>query len=444
MRTASALTIVLILMGGCSSILGDDPNPAVVPPPEPQGIDWSSLLVQSLGFLGIEHGFRWVAQEGTRHPHRSFIDGYVDSLNSLHGWADGDPFYVGYVGHPMQGAVAGYLFVQNDRKYRAVEFGKNRQYWKSRLRATAFSWAYSEQFEIGPLSEASIGNTQAFFPQQGFVDQVVTPTIGMAWMIAEDSMDRYVIKRMENRIHKPYVRLLLRSGLNPTRSMANALAGRVPWHRDTRAGIWNLRQRASVRLPTETPPTLAAAPFEFLATTRVEEYFGTASRGACTGGGGAAAFRIATNWQIVGDVSGCRLTNFGANLSGDSLTYLIGPRWTADPLNRWVPYAQFLVGGRTLTHEEFDPVKKAQLAASAARDGRQLSFPDHQLYTRQASITGTAVSASAGLDLKLTPAIAIRVADFGYRHSWHSNLDGINYSNALHVTSGLILRFGTW
>ena len=26
--------------------------------------------------------------------------------------------------------------------------------------------------EIGPLSEASIGNIQAFFPQQGFVDQV--------------------------------------------------------------------------------------------------------------------------------------------------------------------------------------------------------------------------------------------------------------------------------
>src|SRR5690242_15757807 len=64
-------------------------------------------------FLGIEHSFRWVTEEGTRHPHRSFFDGYVDSLNSLHGWADGDPFYVSYVGHPMQGAVAGFLFVQN-------------------------------------------------------------------------------------------------------------------------------------------------------------------------------------------------------------------------------------------------------------------------------------------------------------------------------------------
>src|ERR1035437_7039159 len=124
------VTIALILMGGCTSVLGNDPKPAIEPPIETGGIDWSSLLVQSLGFLAVEHSFRWVTEEGTRHPHRSFFDGYIDSLNSLHGWGDGDPFYVGYVGHPMEGAIAGYLFVQNDRRFRTVEFGKNRQCWK--------------------------------------------------------------------------------------------------------------------------------------------------------------------------------------------------------------------------------------------------------------------------------------------------------------------------
>jgi hypothetical protein len=203
-------------VSGCTSVFGDDPKSPSEAPTEPKTIDWSSLLPQSLGFLGIEPSFRWVTEEGARRLHRSFFDGYVDSLNSLHGWGNGDPFYVSYVGHPMQGAVAGYLFVQNDRKFRDVELGKNRQYWKSRLRAAAFAWAYSEQFEIGPVSEASIG--QAFFPQQSFVEQVATPAIGMAWMIAEDSMDRYVIKRIEARAHNPYVRLLVRSGLNPTRA----------------------------------------------------------------------------------------------------------------------------------------------------------------------------------------------------------------------------------
>ena len=435
---------MLILAGGCARGLGDDSKPATEPTVELEGIDWSSLFVQSFEFLGIEHGFRWVTEEGTRHPHRSFFDGYVDSLNSLHGWADGDPFYVSYVGHPMEGAVAGFLFVQNDRKYRAVVFGKNRQYWKSRLRAAAFAWAYSEQFEIGPLSEASIGNVQAFFPQQGFVDQIATPAVGLAWMIAEDSMDRYVIERVDARVHNPYVRLLVRSGLNPTRSMANMIAGRVPWHRDTRPGIWEPPLSTPSGRPTETSAPLDLAPFEFLATTRVEKYFGTSSHGACLGGGWAAAFRVGPQWQIVGDVSGCKLTSFGANLSGDSLSYMIGPRWTAAPFKRWEPYAQVLVGGRTLTHEEIDPAKKAQLEAIAAQEGKPLSFSDHYLYTRQTETTGLAVSVNAGLDVKLTSAIAIRVANAGYMHSWHSSLDGINYANALQLTSGLIVRFGTW
>ena len=192
----------------------------------------------------------------TRHPHRSFIDDYMDSLNSLHGWSDGDPFYVDYVGHPMQGAVADFLFVQNDRKYCAVEFGKNRSYWKGRLRAVAFAWAYSEQFEIGPLREAGIGNIQAFFSSAGLVDQVATPAIGLTWMIAEDSMDRYVSERMEARMRSPYVRLLVRGGLNPARSMANLIAARVPWHRETRPGVGESPRPTSARPPTETPAFL--------------------------------------------------------------------------------------------------------------------------------------------------------------------------------------------
>ena len=60
-----------------------------------------------------------------------------------------------YVGHPMQGAVSGYLWTLNDPRYRNVVFGRNPEYWKSRLRAGAFAWAYSEQSEIGVISEAS-------------------------------------------------------------------------------------------------------------------------------------------------------------------------------------------------------------------------------------------------------------------------------------------------
>ena len=70
-------------------------------------------------------------------------------------------------------------------------------YWKSRIRAGAFAWAYSEQIEIGPISEATIGNVQSAYPQQGFADHVVTPAIGLGWMIAEDALDRYLVRFVE-------------------------------------------------------------------------------------------------------------------------------------------------------------------------------------------------------------------------------------------------------
>ena len=120
---------------------------------ESKGVDWTGVLTQSLGFLAIEHGFRYATEEGTRHPHRSFFGGYVVST----GGETATPFYVNYIGHPMQGSVAGFIFVQNDRKYRASEFGKNREYWKSRLRAAPFSWGTANSSRSGSSVKRASG-----------------------------------------------------------------------------------------------------------------------------------------------------------------------------------------------------------------------------------------------------------------------------------------------
>ncbi|HEX4773780.1 MAG TPA: hypothetical protein VH351_23305, partial [Bryobacteraceae bacterium] len=210
---------------------------------EKVSIQWKSLLFQAFEFDALENGFRVATQPETRATMGGpFFHGYAASLDNLHGWADGDPFLVNYVGHPMQGAVSGYIFVQNDPRFRKTEFGRNSAYWKSRLRATAFSFVYSEQFELGPLSEATIGHTQAYFPQQGFVDQVITPAVGLAWMLAEDSLDRYVISWVEQKTSNPWVKMLARGTLNPSRSLANVMRGELPWHRDTRPPLFKGRQ----------------------------------------------------------------------------------------------------------------------------------------------------------------------------------------------------------
>jgi hypothetical protein len=420
-------------------------------PKRETGIDWLHLAEGSFAFLTVEHVFRYATEYGTRDAFDTpFWPGYLNSVSNLHGWADGDPFLVNYVGHPMQGAVAGFIWQHNDRAYRTVEFGKNSRYWKGKLRGAAFAYLYSVQFEIGPISEASIGHVQAFFPQQGFVDHVITPTVGLGWTLAEDSLDRYVITALEAHNRNPYVRLLVRSGLNPSRSMANVMNGMVPWHRDNRPGVFKpypeaaaakaALERDTARVPVNPPP--GVAPFEFTMTPNFRTYLGSGAKGSCIGGGSSIAFRVAPEWQIVVDVNGCKLLDLPTNLSGDSLSYMIGPRWTPSTAGRWNAHAQFLVGGTKLTQERLFPEEKATVIAAAPPADQ--GYPLHHLYTKDWDTNGFAIAAGTGVDYKINNALAFRVASLEYSHSWTQDLNGMNYQNGLQVTTGLVLRMGTW
>jgi hypothetical protein len=123
---------------------------------------------------------------------------------------------------------------------------------------------------------------------------------------------------------------------------------------------------------------------------------------------------------------------------------MLGPRWSATPNGRWNPYIQLLAGGRTLTHELINPAKKAQVAATLAEEGKHLGFENHSLYTTQSQSTGFAFSVSAGVDLKLTNALALRALDLGYTWTGNATLDGVSYSHAGQISTGLVLRMGTW
>jgi hypothetical protein len=405
-------------------------------------IEWRRLSDGSIRFLGIMHAFRWATEVGTRAGGVGMGQGYRDSVANLHGWSDGDPAYVNYVGHPMQGAVAGQLYIQNDRRFSATEFGRDPQYWKGRFRAAAFAWAFSEQFEIGPLSEASIGHIQAQYPQQGLVDHVITPALGLGWMLAEDALDLYAIKPLEGLTRNRWARMMLRSWLNPTRSLANVVNGRAPWHRDTREGILayrpaaaKLRRSAAMNVPVEDAP----APFEFSVTSGVRTFGGR----QCLGGGGEAAYRAAPELQLVLDVNGCKLLGTEANTSGDALVFQAGPRWTPSPSGRWSPYAHVLAGGMKTTRERIDPVRRA-LVQQANRDiDPAIAYTLHGQYAETEEYTGLALSAGAGMDYRLNPAVAIRVAGVEYLRSTVRGPGGI-YSGGLQLKTGMVLRFGTW
>ncbi len=446
------LVLVLLALPGTAwtqdgSASSADDAPAV---PEPDaiatpaveskqpGVQWKPLFKDSFRFLLLENAFRYATEPATRDPNLPYFRGYFEAVGNLHGWADGDEFYVNYVGHPMQGAVAGYIWTLNDSKYRNVHFGRDPDYWKSRLRAGAFAWAYSEWTEIGPvMSEAAIGNIQAFHPQQGFVDHVVTPAIGLGWMIAEDAMDQYVVRFVERRTQNRVVRVLVRGGANPSRSLANVLGGQWPWARP-RDREGTLVVQSKVDKPWKPEPKPGVAPFEFAANA----YAFAGATGSCAGGGGTAAFRLSAQWQIVADVNGCKMNALDRNLTGDSLTYMAGARWTPPNSSRLVPYFQILGGGNKLTQELAFPQEEAYLNNLAKSKGS--APPDHSLYTQQFEHNGFAVAVGSGLDVHLNPALSLRLIGLEYMRSWAAGLPGFASPKGLQVKAGIAVRMGNW
>jgi hypothetical protein len=205
-----------------------------------RGFGWGVAIRQSLLFTGVMHGFRLATEPGSRAELRGpFFRDYFRSVRNLRGWGDGDPFLVNYIGHPMQGAVSGYIQIHNDPRGIGQEFGMRKSYWKSRIKAMSWAAVVSTQFELGPFSEASLGNvglkpSEKSQHPMGFVDLVTTPTAGAGWLVMEDMIDRFIVQRFENKFSNRVMRGLVRSFLNPTRSFANIMRFEHPWRREGR------------------------------------------------------------------------------------------------------------------------------------------------------------------------------------------------------------------
>ena len=138
----------------------------------------------------------------------------------------------------MHGAAAGYIWLDHDPRGTRDEFGLSPRYWSSRWRSVAWSAAYSVQFEIGPLSEASIGNVGMKPETTGWVDYVVTPAGGLAILVAEDALDRFLVRWAEARTRNRFYRASLRMLFGPARALANVATNKPPWQRSGRSLDW--------------------------------------------------------------------------------------------------------------------------------------------------------------------------------------------------------------
>jgi hypothetical protein len=195
-------------------------------------LNWQAVIAGSLNLLSLQHATRVAFQNWTREelPGPFFSD-WRRSLRMPDTWGDGDHWTVNYLGHSVQGAASGFIWLDNEDGPHDPKLGFSKRYWASRGRATAWAAVYSLQFEFGPLSEASIGNVGLRPEKTGWVDHIVTPAGGLAFIVAEDALDRYVITKIESRTQHAFLRALARVVLNPSRSLSTAAQGRAPWDR---------------------------------------------------------------------------------------------------------------------------------------------------------------------------------------------------------------------
>jgi hypothetical protein len=153
---------------------------------------------------------------------------------------DDDTIKTTYLGHPMMGAETEFIWIQNNPRYREIEFSNTKNYWKSRLWAMIPTTICSFEWLLGPISESAMGNQgiNYYVDKQihkrtngtGYVDFIITPVGGLLWAVGEDWLDLHVGKKMRRK-RNPGM-LLLSAFVIPVKSGASILRYKPPWYRD--------------------------------------------------------------------------------------------------------------------------------------------------------------------------------------------------------------------
>jgi hypothetical protein len=249
--TRTALNVAALLLSACvvasaepadeteTPAASGSQNQTSLTAPAPSGArtDVQGAFEDSLRLLMLQHLGRMFQEKTRRELVGPFFSDYAHSVRVPGQWSDGDKWPVNYVGHPIQGAAVGYIWIDHDpHGWNQKPF--SRGYWASRGRAALWSAAYSVQFEVGPLSEASIGNVGRNPATTGWTDYVITPAGAFALIVGEELVDRSFLAWIEAHTSNTFVRATLRSLVTPGRSLSNMASGRMPWFRDGRPLDW--------------------------------------------------------------------------------------------------------------------------------------------------------------------------------------------------------------
>jgi hypothetical protein len=204
-------------------------DPATTPSPEKGAIAWRSLLRDSIILLLAQQTYRLTLEDNTTRENLGgpFFKEWFASASTLCCWDDGDRMTTNYLFHPLLGSTASFVFANNHRASQETPIGTSGRYWKAKGAQGLYSFIYSLNYEIGPLSEASIGNVGLKPGEMTYCDFVLTPGIGLLISIGEDAARLHIIDRVKrNHLYWGNTLAVL---LNPTRAVANVVGGKRPW-----------------------------------------------------------------------------------------------------------------------------------------------------------------------------------------------------------------------
>jgi len=188
----------------------------------------SRVFLYALQMTFYEHVLRVLSQDFTRQQLKGkFWPEYFDSVHVPQKWGDKDHWQVNYIGHAISGgAFARIWMVQREPRTTTAP-----QYFKALGRALIFTSICSIQYEMGPMSEASIGNVGLNPDDLGWNDYIWTPIGGVLWTMGEDAIDKYALAWIDKHVPFMMAKAAARMILNPSRMLANIGMNRTPWSR---------------------------------------------------------------------------------------------------------------------------------------------------------------------------------------------------------------------
>jgi hypothetical protein len=151
---------------------------------------------------------------------------------------------------------------------------------------------------------------------------------------------------------------------------------------------------------------------------------------------------LSDSFDAIISLTGCKLTGLPRDYSGDSLTYMIGARWSPKNTGRTVPHVRAMMGGHKIYEERIYPELEKELLAEGVKGTYYRNV--YLDYTQNWHENGFAVSIGAGLDIGINRALGFRAVSVDYLRSWLGPLNGSEFNQGFRISTGLIVNVGGW